>query len=166
MGRRKSHTEIQGFFPAGGESDGHYFPLMGRKTLPGEGYSSRPVGDGVNGPFQVESPGIIREFIMPGEMEFEVAKRLVGLLDQGHAHELLHGQLFRLLLPALEQQLPYSVEIAVGAQVGIIVGFARPERLFVELDTLLFGAPEDHRPQPAVPHGQGFGPLLSRPVVP
>ena len=49
---------------------------------------------------------------------------------------------------------------------GVVVGFAGPDGMLVELDALVGGAAEDHGAHAAVADGQGFGPESGGLVVP
>jgi len=53
-----------------------------------------------------------------------------------------------------------------GLGVGARNRATRPERLFIQLDSLLFHAAKNHRSQPAISHRQRFDPPGGRLAVP
>ena len=56
--------------------------------------------------------------------------------------------------------------VVCSARVRIVVRRARPDGIFVELQSILPHTAEDHRPKAAVADGQGFDPLHGRFVIP
>ena len=171
-------------------------------TLPGrvaklsrfEGRIADPIAHGGRGGFEVERPAIAGGARRFGKGQPQIAERLVRLLPDRDAHELLHADRFRLLLPGARRLplLPGCLRLAFLLQAAgfefelaalveqltqlreklhrpfmlILVRLARPERALVELQVLVGEPAEHHRPQPPIAQGQRLHPARRRLVIP
>jgi hypothetical protein len=88
------------------------------------------------------------------ESKYDVAERLVRLLSNGHAHEFTHGKSLCLFLLAAEEEGSDLSQVPGGAGVSVIMRLPRPDGAFIELNTLLGYAAEDHRAHAPVSHGE------------
>ena len=121
---------------------------------------------GHDGRVEIQLAAVVGHLLVAGEFEEQVAKGLVGDLAEGHAHELVHGELLSLALFSFEQKSPNLRQVSGGARVGVVAWTAGPECVFVELDAVVGSATEDHATEAAIADGKGCHPVVGRFVVP
>ena len=118
---------------------------------------------------QVE-PALIGGIVgMTGHGDIQVAEGLIGhahVLARTDGHHLLVGQLLRLLVLALKDELAHLGQGLLGMGVHHLVGLSGPDGLFVQLDVLDGRSAEHHAAHDTVAHRQGLCPRHGRPVVP
>ena len=159
-----------------------------------EGHVADTVAHFGDGGIEVESATITGGARLFGKGQPHITERLICLLPNRDAHELLHGDLFRLPLPrsrckpllasfpplivlfqsagfefelaALVEQLTQPRQILHCPLVLIFVRLAGPERALVELQLLVADAAKHHRPQPPVADGQRLDPPSRRLIIP
>ena len=76
------------------------------------------------------------------------------------------GEVLGFLLFSVEEELADFRQEFHRALVGVGVGLAGPDGVFVELDALVGDAAEDHGAEVAVADGQGFAPIGGGLVIP
>ena len=104
----------------------------------------------------------VRDGIPGGrDVDVEIAERLVGVLTNRLAHELLHGEILGFFLLARPEQFADLGEVAAGAFVGVVVGLAGPDGVFVELDALVAVPPKTMAPRRPLPTGRASVQILA-----
>ena len=106
VGRIEAHPEGQRLPLIGGQPDDDDPVRMTGEHLPRERRPVHRIADFAEGPPDVQSPLVIGEHLVPGEVDREISEGLIGHLAEGDAHEPVHGQRFRLAGFAGEQELP------------------------------------------------------------
>ena len=91
--------------------------------------------------------------------EVQVAERLVGHAMVGIALDVLCGHVLCFFITSLPHQLPHAGQVFQRLGIGIVVGPASPNSLFVELESLIGHTPEDHGTQAAIADGQCLVPV-------
>ena len=119
-----------------------------------------------HGRVEVEFMTVARVGTACRERQHEASHRLVLLLLDRVSHQVAAEEPVGLDELAVEQQAADLRKGLVAAGHGGRIGAARPVRVLVELDGLLVGAPEHHRPQAPVADRQRVLPLLGRVGVP
>jgi len=124
------------------------------------------VRDRGHGGVQVQVAAIVLDRIHVREGQEQVAHGLVLHLAHGPGQHAVLNDLVGLLVSAVEDQPAGLGQGRQGLGVGRIIRPACPQRVLVEMQTLLDDPPVDHGPKPAVAHGQGLGPNPAGPAVP
>src|SRR2546423_13234941 len=91
--------------------------------------------------------------------ESQIAKGLKGLLPRRIADHLLAKKLGGIFLFPVENELADFRKLIAGAIAHIIMRLAGPQRVLVELDSLLGASTENHRAESPASDGQSLLPL-------
>ncbi len=155
-GKNCLECELAGL--VGLEADDQHLVGEATEDLAAIVHAFQPVPDRSDGPIQIQHALVVLDPIVAGEPELEVHEGLVGKLVQRDAHEVLCRQGFgRMLLP-IEEQAADLGEVGHGPLVSIVVRCAGPDRILVDLQSLLGRSAEDHCAQAAIADWQGLIP--------
>ena len=127
------------------------------------------IADDTLGMVKVQPALIVLIVGMTGHGDVQVAEGLVRhshVLPHGIGHHLLVGQLLRLLVFTLEDELAHPWQRLAGVGVHHLVGLTGPQRLLVQLDVLHGWRAEHHATDDAITHRQRLRPRHGRLVVP
>jgi hypothetical protein len=119
-----------------------------------------------HGRVQVEVAPIILHRGCFGEREEQIPGRFVRHLADGTGNHLLTDQMRGLTIFAVENQLPHFRQGGARLWIDRVIRAAGPERVFVQLKPFVIDAAEDHRAEPAIADGEGFGPFFGRLTIP
>ena len=115
---------------------------------------------------QVKRATVFRRARVSWKSEPQISQRLVGHLIGWVTHHLAAKQVVGLQVLAGKHQAAYFRQGIRPSGCIRIVRSPAPERLLVELNSLLLRAAHDHGAKPAVADGKRFGPLLCRLAIP
>ena len=106
---------------------------------------------------QVERAGIVRDLLLFGQLDRQIAQRHVRLRKVGR--EITLDALQRPLIIVARQRFPRARQRALRiARAVLLHGIARPERVLVQIQNVLRGIKPYHRAQPAVSQRQRLRP--------
>jgi hypothetical protein len=108
---------------------------------------------------EVEIAPIVFDGIHLRERQRKIADRLIRHLRERLRHDFRFDELRRLGVLALSEQTPDFGERAFRVGVHRIVRSPRPQRVFVQLQSLVHDAAEDHRAEMAVADRERAHPL-------
>ena len=137
-----------------------------RKRLPQIVHTLRLVGDALDGRIQIKLPPVVGHSGRRAEVEFEVAYRLIRRLPGRTAHEMRIHEILRLLPLVGEDQAANLGQRGQSFGTVVVVRAARPERAFVELESLFACAAVHHCGKASIAYRQGVQPFRRRLVVP
>ncbi len=145
----------------------HHNHLIGEagEHFAGVSYSIDCAAGGRHRAVEVEVTSIARNGVGVRERKIEkqVAEGLVGL-GEGTLHLL--GEQVGFGIAFLENQAAHLRQHAQRLGVVRVARLARPERIFIELQTLLLNTAKDHRAQSAIPDRERVDPLPRGSFVP
>ena len=131
---------------------------MGCEDLPREACIADTIGHRAHGILQVKLAVVIARLFALGKVEKQVAQWHIRLLVLVYSQHLLCRCLGLGVLASLKQ-FSYRGEMPVRVRVVVAVGTAAPERVFVQLQTLLVDPAVDHGTKSSVTDRQRFSPL-------
>jgi hypothetical protein len=119
--------------------------MIGRagEDLAREGGRADPVADADDGAVEVQFASIVDRPLVTFHDEPQVAERLIGLQVARPSHELLVGQVLRLLVATVADELPHLRQVRERLGVDRVIGPAGPERVSFNWMRSA-GTPEDH----------------------
>ena len=95
-------------------------------------------------------------------------QRAYGLIGHFAAHfgkEAARSKVLGLSILPAEYQMAHVIKLAKGVGIVVLVGASLPDGIFIKLDPFKARRAENHRPNPAVSHGQGLDPGARTAVV-